>query len=60
MQKDFLREESELAGGIEDWSEIDNADVDRYDDWQADYASSLRQRVSAIYEPNDTGGDRRY
>lgn len=30
VQKDFLREENELAGGIEDWDEIDNADVDRY------------------------------
>ena len=24
------REESELAGGIEDWQDVDNADVDRY------------------------------
>ena len=26
----FHREESELAGGIEDWQDVDNADVDRY------------------------------
>jgi hypothetical protein len=30
MQKDFQREDTELAGGIEDWNEVDNADVDRY------------------------------
>lgn len=26
----FQREENELAGGIEDWQDVDNADVDRY------------------------------
>ena len=30
IQKDILRETTELAGGIEDWSEVDNEDVDRY------------------------------
>ncbi|KPI44431.1 TBC domain-containing protein [Cyphellophora attinorum] len=30
MQRDFLREVTELAGGIEDWNEVDSADVDRY------------------------------
>ena len=26
----FIREEKELAGGIEDWQDVDNNDVDRY------------------------------
>ncbi|ETN44177.1 uncharacterized protein HMPREF1541_10727 [Cyphellophora europaea CBS 101466] len=30
MQRDVLREDNELAGGIEDWNDVDNADVDRY------------------------------
>lgn len=30
FQKDFVREELELAGGIEDWNDLENAEVDRY------------------------------
>jgi hypothetical protein len=30
VQKEINREDTELAGGIEDWNDVDNEDVDRY------------------------------
>ena len=44
-----LREEHELAGGIEDWQDVDNADVDRYGFIvpKSDSASGLNRSLTA-------------